>query len=173
MKQRLRVAIAVTSLLVAGAGSLYCQTAYAQGRDDKWIEAGHRSGHGVRLIRLSYSPPSCAFVKSHNSPRSELDKLEDDLEKHYPVALVEAARVEHVYLVRAQLAQIVMYLACLSKSSRGAFVPEQAMALFASKRYGREAFRVLERESATRGGDAKDAKFFLWQMRQYMKPPTE
>src|SRR5262249_46290745 len=101
------------------------------------------------------------------------DKLEDALEKNYPESLLDEDKVERVDLDSIQLTQIVMYLACLSNASGGDFVPSSATTLFASKRYGRAAFHVLERESKGRRRDAKDAKFFLWQMRQYLKPRTE
>jgi hypothetical protein len=54
-----------------------------------------------------------------------------------------------------------------------AFIPDEAVTLFGSKKYGREAFRILEREATAKGPHSRDAKRLHWQMKQYLKPSAD
>jgi hypothetical protein len=88
------------------------------------------------------------------------DALIAAFERDYPAALVNPARVEGALLDPVTLARIVDDLACLStQPGADPFVPEQAAALFASKRYGKAAFALLAKKGQLR---------FAKQMRAYV-----
>ena len=79
------------------------------------------------------------------------DALIAAFERDYPAALVDPSRVERALLDSATLARIVNDLACLStQPGADSFVPEQAAALFASKRYGKAAFALLAKRGQAR-----------------------
>ena len=87
------------------------------------------------------------------------DQLIAAFEVNYPAALVDPKRVEAASISPAILQKIVSDLACLAtQPGADPFVPEQAAALFASRRYGAQAFDILARNGNTR---------FAKQMRSY------
>ena len=114
---------------------------------------------------ISYTPTQhCTpFVGSarrvNGVQQQHADMLIDAFEKDYPAALVDPDRVESAVVSPATLKAIVADLACLATQPGGdPFVPDQAAALFASKRYGAQAFALL-----AKSGNARFAK----QMRDY------
>ena len=114
---------------------------------------------------IDYAPTlrCTAFVGAKNAPtrvqQQRADALIAAFEKAYPSGLVNPSRVDTAAIPPTTLKVIVEQLACLS-THPGAdpFVPEQAAALFASKRYGKTAFALL-----AKSGNARFAR----QMRRY------
>ena len=87
------------------------------------------------------------------------DQLIAAFEDDYPAVLVDPKRVEAASISPAILQKIVSDLACLAtQPGADPFVPEQAAALFASRRYGAQAFAILARNANAR---------FAKQMRSY------
>lgn len=115
---------------------------------------------------IDYTPAlHCTpFVGTKNAPTGAQQRRADALiaafEKSYPPRLVDPSRVELETIPPTTLKTIVAQLACLS-THPGAdpFVPEQAAALFASKRYGKTAFALLAKSGNGR---------FATQMRSYV-----
>ena len=121
--------------------------------------------------------PACApYAKPTDRPTPEelavADRLVNAFERSYPKALAGEASVERTPLGSDALARLVADLACVS-SHPGAdpFVPEQALALFASKRHGRAAFAALNalaRSEAASPALRSAARAFERQMRSYV-----
>ncbi len=107
-----------------------------------------------------YTPSlRCTAATATASGQARADALIAAFEREYPAALVDPARVEQAMIAPATLQVIVANLACLSKQpGADPFVPEQAAALFASRRYGKAAFALLARTREAR---------FARQMRDY------
>jgi hypothetical protein len=66
-------------------------------------------------------------------------------------------------------AGIVMYLACMITPDSNSYIPDEAAALFGSRRYGREAFSLLKAEARSGGPYSKEAKKFHGLMKYYIK----
>ncbi len=116
-----------------------------------------------KVIHYAPTMRCTPFVGNENvatlAQQNRADALIESFEKAYPPALVDPTRVEIAIVPSATLKTIIVELACLS-THPGAdpFVPDQAAALFASKRYGNAAFAVL-----AESGNARFAR----QMRSY------
>lgn len=111
---------------------------------------------------LSYAP---SFECTAGASPTAADAMLAAFEADYPKALVDPATVELQQLAPATLQRIVADLGCLAGQVGGdAFIPEQAVALFASRRHGAAAFAALD--VLARSGDAA-AERFLVQMRGY------
>lgn len=111
---------------------------------------------------VGYTPTfRCAGIAS----QEQADAMLAAFETEYPPALVDPARVDGAVLDASTLQRIVADLACLAaQPGADAFVPDQAAALFASRRHGRSAFEALD--ALAQRGDAR-AKRFAMQMRAY------
>jgi hypothetical protein len=128
------------------------------------VAAFPASARTPKLIDYAPTIRCVPFVGNKNAATAVQQQRADALiaafEAAYPPALGDPARVEIATVLPATLKAIVAELACLS-THPGAdpFVPEQAAALFASKRYGKTAFALL-----AQSGNARFAR----QMRSYI-----
>ncbi|TRW17351.1 hypothetical protein [Glacieibacterium frigidum] len=85
------------------------------------------------------------------------DAMLAKFEAEYPKPLVSPALVEGQRIAPATLTRIVTDLSCLAAQIGGdPFVPEQAAALFASRRHGADAFAALDRLAVS---DEQAARF--------------
>jgi hypothetical protein len=114
--------------------------------------------------------PSCAELKA--KALSE-DALITDFDSQYPAELVGDDTVEKFDLNPEELEQLIRYTACIASLSSGPDAPESALALFASKRYGSEAMKILKKHAQGSDDGAKAAQQFVEQMTSYLAGPSE
>ena len=112
------------------------------------LMAAPASAHGLETV--SYKPSLiCTPYKGSKAvisgaQQQYADRLIAAFERDYPTTLIDPKRIENAAIAPTLFAQIVDHLACLStQPGADPFVPEQAAALFASKRYGKAAFARL------------------------------
>lgn len=116
------------------------------------------------LQPVAYTP---SLRCSGTASQADADAMLAAFEREYPASLVSSAQVEGVKIPPATLDDIVASLSCLAAQPGGdPFVPEQAAALFASKRHGAAAFEAVERLASA--GD-EPARRFAEQMRAYTR----
>jgi hypothetical protein len=112
---------------------------------------------------LACTPYNGSKTVINSAQQQRADALIAAFERDYPANLVDPVKVESTVVAPATLARIVADLACLStQPGADPFVPEQAAALFASKRYGKAAFTHLVKRGQVR---------FAKQMRAYVAVP--
>jgi hypothetical protein len=113
---------------------------------------------------------SCAELKA--KALSE-DALITDFDSQYPAELVGDDTVEKFDLNPLELEQLIRYTACIASLTPGPDAPESALALFASKRYGSDAMKILKKQAQGSDESAKAAKQFVEQMTSYLAGPSE
>lgn len=130
----------------------------------KMVGTGKASEAKPASATVSYAP---SFHCSEIVTQAAADTMLSAFERDYPASLVAPAQVEGVTIPPATLARIVADLSCLASQPGGdLFIPEQAAALFASRRYGAEAFDAVEKLASE--GDER-ARRFATQMRAYSR----
>lgn len=113
--------------------------------------------------------PSCAEIRASALVDSA---LVDTFEKRYPRALVGEASVERLPLDAGQIDNAAGYLACVAgRTGLDAFVAEQGLALFASRRHGPAALAALDRIAQGGGPEARGARDYARQIRAYLRGP--
>jgi hypothetical protein len=132
---------------------------------------------GDKEKAMKTTPPSnekSKFADCDSLQLQNADGASDLFEKQYPPALIDPNSVDEQTLTPDDMAAIVRFAACAAaKTDFEPFIADNASALFASKKHGNAAFAVLEKMSRTAGFEAKAAKDFANQMREYVKEPTE
>lgn len=139
----------------AGPDQLYTLEA------DRMVPAQSDS-NGAASRAIVYAP---SFACGKPVGPAGADAMLAAFETEYPKALVDPAQVELQDVTPATLEHLVADLACLAGQIGGdPFVPEQAAALFASRRYGVAAFAALD--ALARSGSGEAERFGV-QMRAY------
>lgn len=109
--------------------------------------------------------PDCAALLAE---RGDPEALLGQLERTYPAAYADPSRVDAA-VAADSVPLLARSLACLGGlTGYDAFVADQAVALFASRRHGAAAFAALDRMAAGGGPQAAYAREFAAQMRDYI-----
>lgn len=98
-----------------------------------------------------YRVPTCKQVVRWANLFDADIALDDALKNYYPKALIAMKDGSEPDITPTNLKQIVVFGGCLASVSAGDDVVNAMVPLFASKRYGEEAFRILD-QGARAGG---------------------
>ncbi len=135
------------------------------------IEMPAQKDLAVMAIESKISMKNCAELRE-KGPSEEV--MIDEFLPDFPKDLIDPAKVENFDLSPADLDKVTRNLACAAAlSGFGPDVPESALALFESKRYGVDAMAGLKKQAKGSTAEAKAAAGFVEQMVAYLEGPSE
>ncbi len=150
--------------MVAAIVSVGCSNGVAAPTPEN--TAAHQSA-AVAKTPKTLSLSSCRELQLKGISK---EVLIDEFLTSYPQEIFDPRKVERFVLTAAELDDVVANLGCAAGlSGYGPDVPEAALALFESKRYGKAAMLALRRNAVGNSVKAKAAREFADQMAAYLR----
>jgi hypothetical protein len=113
------------------------------------------------------------FCEKYDASTKINDDLADEFYAAFPKELIEANGAEKAALSPEEIDELARELTCAAALTAVPDVPESALALFQSKKYGGKLMQAVTQLSNSKTPYAKAAKDFKERMQSYMDGPGE